>query len=253
MGDPRPHRCHHVGVRILIVEDEALIARALKEALEAEGYVVDHADRGDDGLWQATENSYDAIILDIMLPGLNGYKICRELREAGNQTPIMMLTAKDGEFDQAEGLDLGADDYMTKPFSLTVLQARLRAMLRRGPSERPAILSAGDLVLDPGARTCHRGESQIDLTPREFSLLRYLLHRVDEPVSKRDLLEHVWADEEADVNVVQVYVGYLRRKIDEPFACQSIETVRGHGYRLVRSGGVPDSGQTGLGGGVGDG
>jgi DNA-binding response OmpR family regulator len=222
-------------VRILIVEDEALIARALKEALEAEGYVVDHADRGDVGLWQATENSYDAIILDIMLPGLNGYKICRELRQAGNSTPIMMLTAKDGEFDQAEGLDLGADDYMTKPFSLTVLQARLRAMLRRGPSARPAAMSAGDLVLDPGARTCHRGDQEIDLTPREFSLLRYLLHRVEEPVSKRDLLEHVWADEEADVNVVQVYVGYLRRKIDDPFGCQSIVTVRGHGYRLARS------------------
>ncbi len=234
MGDQRFVRCHHVGVRILIVEDEALIARALGEALEADGYVVDHADRGDVGLWKATENSYDAIILDIMLPGLNGYKLCRQLRQAGNQTPIMMLTAKDGEFDQAEGLDLGADDYMTKPFSLTVLQARLRAMLRRGPSTRPASMSAGDLVLDPGARTCHRSEYEIDLTPREFSLLRYLLHRVEEPVSKRDLLEHVWADEEADVNVVQVYIGYLRRKIDEPFGCQSIETIRGHGYRLVR-------------------
>ncbi len=253
MGALSPGHCHHVGVRILIVEDEALIARALKEALEAEGYVVEHADRGDVGLWQATENSYDAIILDIMLPGLNGYKICRQLREAGNQTPIMMLTAKDGEFDQAEGLDLGADDYMTKPFSLTVLQARLRAMMRRGPSDRPAIMSAGDLVLDPGARTCRRGDKAIDLTPREFSLLRYLLHRVDEPVSKRDLLEHVWADEEADVNVVQVYVGYLRRKIDEPFECQSIETVRGHGYRLVRSGGASGSGPPASDGGEGDG
>ncbi len=253
MGAPPAGRCHHVGVRILLVEDEALIARALREALEAEGYVVDHADRGDDGLWQATENSYDGIILDIMLPGLNGYKVCRQLRQAGNFTPIMMLTAKDGEFDQAEGLDLGADDYMTKPFSLTVLQARLRAMLRRGPSERPAVMTAGDLVLDPGARTCIRAEHEIDLTPREFSLLRYLLHRLDEPVSKRDLLEHVWADDDADVNVVQVYVGYLRRKIDEPFGCQSIETVRGYGYRLVRSGGVPDSGRDGSSGGKGDG
>jgi len=222
-------------VRILIIEDEALIARALRESLEAEGYVVEHADRGDDGLWHATEQSYDAIILDIMLPGMNGYEICRELRQAGDRTPIMMLTAKDGEFDQAEGLDLGADDYMTKPFSLTVLQARLRALLRRGPTERPAILSAGDLVLDPGERRCRRGDHEIDLTPREFSLLRYLLHRVDEPLSKRDLLEHVWADENADVNVVQVYIGYLRRKIDEPFGCQSIETVRGHGYRLRRT------------------
>jgi two-component system OmpR family response regulator len=225
-------------VRILIVEDEPLIGRALREALEAEGYVVDQADRGDTGLWQATENAYDAIILDIMLPGMNGYVVCRELREAGNRTPIMMLTAKDGEFDQAEGLDLGADDYMTKPFSLTVLQARLRAILRRGPSDRPAVLSAGDLVLDPGDRTCRRGAVAIELTPKEFSLLRYLLHRVGEPVSKRDLLEHVWSDDDADVNVVQVYVGYLRRKIDEPFGCRSIETVRGHGYRLVAASGT---------------
>ena len=221
-------RCHHEVVRILIV-------KALKEALEAEGYVVDHADQGDVGLWQATENSYDAIILDIMLPKLNGYEVCRELRSSGDATPVMMLSAKDGEFDQAEGLDLGADDYMTKPFSLTVLQARLRAMLRRGPSERPAIMLAGDLVLDPGDRTCRRGEVGIELTPREFSLLRYLMHRVGEPVSKQDLLEHVWANEDADFNVVQVYVGYVRRKIDEPFGCQSIETVRGHGYRLGRT------------------
>lgn len=232
MGADPCGRCHHEAVRILIVEDEALIARALKEALEAEGYVVDHADQGDVGLWKATEKSYDAIILDIMLPNLNGYEICRELRTAGDRTPVMMLSAKDGEFDQAEGLDLGADDYMTKPFSLTVLQARLRAMLRRGPSERPAIMSAGDLVLDPGDRTCRRGEVSIELTPREFSLLRYLMHRVGEPVSKQDLLERVWANEDADVNIVQVYVGYVRRKIDEPFGCRSIETVRGHGYRL---------------------
>ena len=144
----------------------------------------------------------------------------------------MMLTAKDGEFDQAEGLDTGADDYVTKPFSLVVLLARLRALIRRGPTERPATLVAGDLILDPAERICRRGEDQIDLTPREFSLLRYLMHRAGEPVSKQDLIEHVWADEDLDANIVQVYVGYLRRKIDEPFGTESIHTIRGAGYRL---------------------
>lgn len=229
--------CDHEPMRILIVEDEALIARALREGLEAEGYAVDHADRGDDGLWRAMENDYDAIILDLMLPGMNGYMVCRQLREAGNRTPVMMLTAKDGDFDQAEGLDTGADDYVTKPFSFVVLLARLRALIRRGPSERPAVMTAGDLVLDPAERTCRRGDTPIELTPREFSLLRYLMHRVGEPVSKRDLIEHVWDDEELEANVAQVYVGYLRRKIDEPFGRQAIQTVRGHGYRLAADGG----------------
>lgn len=229
--------CDHEPMRILIVEDEALIARALREGLEAEGYAVDHADRGDDGLWRAMENDYDAIILDLMLPGMNGYMVCRQLREAGNRTPVMMLTAKDGDFDQAEGLDTGADDYVTKPFSFVVLLARLRALIRRGPSERPAVMTAGDLVLDPAERSCRRGDTPIELTPREFSLLRYLMHRVGEPVSKRDLIEHVWDDEELEANVAQVYVGYLRRKIDEPFGRQAIQTVRGHGYRLAADGG----------------
>ena len=224
-------------MRILVVEDEALIARALREGLEAEGYAVDVADRGDDGLWMATEQAYEAIVLDLMLPGMNGFVVCRELRSRGITTPIMMLTAKDGEFDQAEGLDTGADDYVTKPFSLVVVLARLRALIRRGPTERPALMQAGDLVLDPADRTCRRGDTPIDLTPREFSLLRYLMHRVGEPVSKRDLREHVWSDDEVDDNVVQVYVGYLRRKIDEPFGRSAIETVRGHGYRLVADGG----------------
>ncbi len=224
-------------MRVLVVEDEALIARALREGLEADGYSVDVADRGDDGLWHATEQSYDAIILDLMLPGMNGYLVCRELRARGVSTPVMMLTAKDGEFDQIEGLDTGADDYVTKPFSLQVVLARLRALIRRGPTERLATLAAGDLSLDPSNRECRRGDQTIELTPREFSLLRYLMHRVGEPVSKRDLIEHVWNDDQLEDSVIQVYVGYLRRKIDEPFGRQSIETVRGIGYRLNAQGG----------------
>jgi DNA-binding response OmpR family regulator len=224
-------------MRILIVEDEPLIAKALRVGLEAEGYAVDVADRGDDGLWMATETVYDAIVLDIMLPGMNGFVVCRELRVRGVTTPVMMLTAKDGEFDQAEGLDTGADDYVTKPFSFVVLLARLRALIRRGPTERPATLTAGDLVLDPAERVCRRGDREIDLTPREFSLLRYLMHRAGEPVSKQELIDHVWADHALEANVVQVYVGYLRRKIDEPFDRSAIETVRGYGYRLAADGG----------------
>jgi two-component system OmpR family response regulator len=224
-------------MRVLLVEDEHLIARATKEALEADGYAVDVAHRGDEGLWLGLENAYDVIVLDVMLPGVNGFKICRELRDAAVDAPILMLTAKDGEFDQAEGLDTGADDYLTKPFSLTVLLAHLRALVRRGPATRPTVLVAGDLELDPGERTCRRGDVAIDLTPREFALLRYLMHRAGEPVSKQDLLDHVWADEELDTNVVQVYVGYLRKKVDAPFDRDSIETVRGFGYRFRASGG----------------
>lgn len=224
-------------MRVLIVEDEPLIARALREGLEAEDYAVDVSETGDDGLWRATETGYDAIILDLMLPNMNGYVVCRELRSRGITTPIMMLTAKDGEFDQAEGLDTGADDYLTKPFSFVVLLARLRALIRRGPTERPPTLVAGDLVLDPAARTCHRADQLIELTPREFSLLRYLMHRAGEPVTKQDLIEHVWADDELDASVVQVYVGYLRRKVDEPYGRKAIETIRGIGYRLNASGG----------------
>ena len=219
-------------MKVLVVEDERLIAQALQRGLEAEGYVVDTADRGDDGLWKATEFDYDAVILDVMLPGVNGYSICRQLRERKITTPIMMLTAKDGEFDQAEGLDLGADDYLTKPFSMVVLLARLRALIRRGPTERPAVLEVDDLVLDPSSRQVRRGEEAIELTPREYALLRYLMHRAGEPVSKQDLIEHVWGEAEMDASVVQVYIGYLRRKIDEPFGRSSIETLRGHGYRL---------------------
>lgn len=220
-----------------MIEDEALIARALRVGLEADGYAVDVADRGDDGLWQATEQSYDAIVLDLMLPGMNGYLVCRELRSRGITTPIMMLTAKDGEFDQIEGLDTGADDYVTKPFSLGVVLARLRSLIRRGPTERPPTLTTGDLTLDPSTRECRRGEQRIELTPREFSLLRYLMHRAGEPVSKQDLVEHVWNDDQLDDSVIQVYIGYLRRKVDDPFERRSIETIRGIGYRLDPRGG----------------
>jgi two-component system, OmpR family, response regulator len=225
------------GVRVLVVEDEPLIAKGLQHALEAESYVVDVANRGDDGLWMATENTYDAIILDVMLPGTNGFVVCRELRAKGCATPIMMLTAKDGEFDQAEGLDTGADDYLTKPFSLVVLLAHVRALVRRGPTSRQPVLAAGDLLLDVAQRTCHRGDVVIDLTPREFSLLRYLLHRRGETVSKEELIEHVWDDDVVEAHVLQVYIGYLRRKIDEPFDRSALETVRGHGYRLAANGG----------------
>ncbi len=225
-------------VRVLVVEDERNLAAALARGLAAEGFAVDIADNGEDGLWRATEHPYDAIILDIMLPKLNGYDVCRRLRAAEVWTPILMLTAKDGEHDEADGLDLGADDYLTKPFSYVVLVARLRALLRRGAPERPAVLEAGDLVVDPAARRCLRGTTEISLTPREFALLEYLMRRHDEAVGKLEILAHVWDENyEGDPNIVEVYVGYLRRKIDVPFGRGAIETVRGAGYRLCGTGG----------------
>jgi len=220
-------------MRVLVVEDEHVIASALINGLRGEGYVVDHADRGDDAVWMATEQRYDAIVLDIMLPGMNGLVVCRTLRERGVDSPILMLTAKDGEFDEAEGLDTGADDYVTKPFSFVVLLARLRSLLRRGPAERPAVLEVGDLRLDPAERRVTRGGTPIELTPREFSLLRYLMHHAGRAVTKQEIVDGVWGDEFIDANVVQVYVGYLRRKVDEPFGRNTFQTVRGVGYRLV--------------------
>lgn len=219
-------------MRVLVVEDEELIARSLRDGLIGEGYAVDVATTGDEGLWRATERDYDVIVLDLLLPGLSGFEVCRALREAGNDTPVLMLTAKDGEYDQAEGLDTGADDYLTKPFSFVVLAARLRALIRRGPAERPPVLACGSLRLDPARRTCERNGVPIELTPREFALLRYLLHDPGRPMSKRELIERVWGDDELDANVLQVYVGYLRRKVDEPFGTDTIETVRGVGYRV---------------------
>jgi DNA-binding response OmpR family regulator len=225
-------------VRVLVVEDEEGLARSLERGLEADGFAVDVALNGTDGLWMAQENAYDAIVLDIMLPGINGYRICATLRDAGDWTPILMLTAKDGELDESEALDLGADDYLTKPFHHVVLVARLRALMRRGARERPATLSAGDLRLDPAAHHAWRGDAQLDLTAREVSVLEYLLRRAGEVVSKREMLEHVWDDDfEGDSNIVEVYVRHLRKKIDIPFGRSSIETVRGAGYRLAANGG----------------
>jgi DNA-binding response OmpR family regulator len=220
-------------VRVLVVEDEVRLAAALKRGLEAEGFAVDVANDGTDGLWMATENAYDAIVLDIMLPGANGFQICRKLREADDWTPILMLTAKDGEYDEAEALDGGADDYLVKPFSYVVLVAHLRALVRRGTPARPVQLTAGDLVLDPAARSCRRGGVEVELTPKEFSLLEYLMRRPGQVVSKSELLEHVWDYAfEGDPNVVEVHISALRRKIDLPFGEKSITTLRGAGYRF---------------------
>jgi DNA-binding response OmpR family regulator len=220
-------------MRVLVVEDDKRLAGSVKRGLEAEGYAVDVALDGTDGKWLATEQDYDAIVLDIMLPGLNGYRVCEELREAGNWTPILMLTAKRGEYDEAEALDTGADDFLSKPFSFVVLLARLRALLRRGTRERPAVLHVGDLRVDPAARRVWRGEQEVLLTTREFAVLEYLVRHAGAVVQKGRLLEHVWDfDFEGDPNIVEVYVGRLRRKIDEPFGVSTIETVRGAGYRM---------------------
>jgi two-component system, OmpR family, response regulator len=225
-------------VRVLVVEDEKRLAAGLKKGLEAEGFATDVTLNGTDGLWMAREHPYDAIVLDIMLPGINGYKLCATLREEGIWTPILMLTAKDGELDEAEALDTGADDYITKPFSYVVLVARLRALIRRGDRERPAVLKAGDLRFDPGARRAFRGDEEVDLTSREMALLEFLLRRKGEVVSKREILEHVWDyNYEGDPNIVEVYVGHLRNKLDRPFGRRSIETLRGAGYRLAADGG----------------
>jgi two-component system, OmpR family, response regulator len=225
-------------MRILVVEDEQRMAAGLRAGLEAEGFAVDVASNGVDGLWLARERPPDAIVLDIMLPGLNGYVICRTLRAEQIWTPILMLTAKDGEWDQVEALDTGADDYLTKPFSHAVLVARLRALLRRGTAERPAILAAGDLSLDPAARRAWRGQTELDLTTRETALLEFLLRRRGEVLSKHEILSHVWDfDFDGDPNIVEVYIGHLRRKVDRPFGRTAIRTLRGAGYRLEADGG----------------
>jgi DNA-binding response OmpR family regulator len=229
-------------VRVLVVEDEQRLAAGLRSGLEAEGFAVDIAANGTDGLWMAREHPYDAIVLDIMLPGVNGYRICRTLRTEGVWTPILMLTAKEGEEDQVEALDTGADDYLTKPFSYAVLLARVRALIRRGAQPRPAVLEAGDLGLDPAARRAWRGDAMLELTSRELALLEFLLRRRDEVVSKREILDHVWdTDYEGDPNIVEVYVRHLRNKLDRPFGRASIQTVRGTGYRLVTDDGSDGS------------
>ena len=225
-------------MRLLVVEDERRLAEGLRQGLEAEGFAVDVAFDGTDGLWMAREHPYDAIVLDIMLPGTNGYRVCATLRDEGVWTPILMLTAKEGEWDEVEALDTGADDYLTKPFSYAVLVARLRALMRRGPAERPAVLEVGDLRLDPAARRVWRGDTEVALTAREMSLLEFLARRRGQTVSKREILDHVWDDEfEGDPNIVEVYVRHLRNKIDRPFGREAIRTLRGAGYRLASDGG----------------
>ena len=225
-------------MRVLVVEDEKRVAAAVKRGLEAEGFAVDVALTGTDGDWLAKENAYDVIVLDIMLPGVNGYKLCANLRERGDWTPVLMLTAKDGELDEAEALDTGADDYLTKPFSYLVLVARIRALLRRSGNTHHLIYEAGDLRLDPAAHRCWRGEVPVTLTARELSVLEFLLRRKGEVVPKSEILENVWDFAfDGDPNIVEVYIRHLRRKIDEPFGKASIGTIRGAGYRLAVDGG----------------
>jgi len=221
-------------VRLLVVEDEARLAAALQRGLQAEGFAVDVTGDGQDGLELARHGDYDAMILDVMLPRLSGYRVVRALRAEQHWLPVLMLSAKDGEYDQADGLDCGADDYLTKPFSYVVLLARLRALLRRGTPERPAVLRHGDLELDPAQRKVTVAGAEVMLTAREFALLEYLLRRPGEVVSKTELLDHVWdAALDTAANAVEVYAGYLRRKIGR----ERLETVRGAGYRLAAVGG----------------
>ncbi|MGI9004355.1 MAG: response regulator transcription factor [Pseudonocardia sp.] len=221
-------------MRLLVVEDEKAMAAGLRAGLEAEGFAVDVATDGIDGLWLAREMAYDVIVLDLMLPGLDGHKVCHELRASRIWTPILVLTARDDEHDEVGALDLGADDYLTKPFSYAVLLARLRSLLRRGARERPAILEAGDLRLDPAAKRVWRGPNELSLTSRELALLEFLLRRRGEAVSKRQILDHVWGDDfEGDPNIVEVYIRHLRNKLDRPFDRETIQTVRRAGYRIA--------------------
>jgi two-component system OmpR family response regulator len=221
-------------MRVLLVDDETRLTETLSAALRAEGVVVVCASTGVEGLHEATHNHFDVVVLDIMLPGYSGYEVLRRMRAKGIWTPVLMLTAKGGEYDETDAFDLGADDYLTKPFSFRVLVARLHALVRRGAPERPVVLTAGSLSLNPTSRAVHRGETPISLTPREFGLLAFLIRNQDAVITKAEILRNVW-DENYDGpdNVVEVYVGYLRRKIDIPFDTNTIETVRGVGYRLV--------------------
>jgi two-component system OmpR family response regulator len=220
-------------MRVLVVEDEVKMGSLLGRGLQEEGHAADVARTGDDALWMAAAVDYDAIVLDVMLPGRNGFEVCRELRERGVWAPVLMLTARDAVEDRVRGLDGGADDYLTKPFSLAELTARLRALVRRGPIERPAVLEVGELRLDPGTREVRRGDAEIDLSAREFALLETFMRLPGHVFTQTQLLEAAWdLGYEQRSNVVEVYVRYLREKIDRPFGVSSIETVRGAGYRL---------------------
>ena len=220
-------------MRVLVVEDEEKMAGLLRRGLEEEGYAVDAVGSGREAIWLATENPYDAVVLDVMLPDADGLEVCRKIREAGAWSPVLMLTARDAVPDRIAGLDAGADDYLTKPFSFAELLARLRALMRREAQERPAILRVGDLTLDPASRRVTRGDVVIDLTPKEFALTEYMMRHPGEVLTRTRLIEHVWDFAYGgDSNVVDVYVRYLREKIDRPFGTNTIETVRGAGYRL---------------------
>ncbi len=220
-------------MRLLVVEDHERMADMIRRGLEEEGHAVDLASTGEDGIHMATENEYDAILLDVMLPGADGFEVCRKIRSEGRWAPVLMLTARDAVDDRVRGLDSGADDYLTKPFSFEELLARLRALLRRGATSRPSVLRVGDLALDPARHTVERGGERIDLTAKEFSLLEFFMRRAGEVQTRSQLIDHVWDFAfEGDSNVVDVYVRYLREKIDRPFGADSLETVRGSGYRL---------------------
>lgn len=221
-------------MHLLVVEDDRSLAAVLRSGLTKNGCTVEFAHNGTEGLYLASENEYDVVVLDIQLPGLSGYKIVEKMRAAGVWTPVLMLTAKDGPWDQVDAFDLGADDYLTKPFDFIVLLARLRALARRGGSERPTTLAVGDLSLDPATHEVRRGDEGIRLTAKEFTLLEYFMRRPGRVLTKPQLLDGVWDPAyEGDVNIVEVYVGYLRRKIDVPFGRKSLETLRGVGYRLI--------------------
>ena len=221
-------------MRVLVVEDELSMAASLRLGLEAEGYLVDVVHDGLEGYARALEYRFDALVLDIMLPGLNGFLVAQRLRAAGENVPILMLTAKVGDLDQAEALDTGADDFLSKPFSYPVLLARLRALIRRGSTTQSAVITIGDLSIDTSKHRCWRGEQEVELTAKEFALLSYLAHREGRVVTREELLFHVWDGMDGfATNVVEVYIGYVRRKIDSPFGRSSIQTVRGSGYRLA--------------------
>jgi two-component system OmpR family response regulator len=223
-------------MRVLIVEDDLALAAALRRGLRADGVVADVAAKGEDALWMASATQFDAVVLDVLLPGIDGFETCRRLREDGVWAPIIMLTARDAIEDRVRGLDEGADDYLTKPFSLAELLARLRALVRRGAVARPTVIEVGDLRMDPATRQVWRGDTEIQLSAKEFALLEAFMRRPGEVLSQFQLLEHAWDyDYENRSNVVEVYVRYLRQKIDRPFGVDSIETVRGAGYRLRKS------------------
>src|SRR3954447_18279140 len=237
-SDASAGTCHRGRMRILVVDDDRRVAEAVRRGLQAEGYAVDVAGDGTEGHWLAVENPYDAMVLDVMLPGMRGDALCTALRSAGVWTPILMLTARSAEAEEAQALDAGADDFLAKPFSYVVLLARLRALLRRGGPERPQVLTAGDLRLDPAVHRVWRGEEPVPLSPRQFSLLEYLIRHAGEVLSKARILEHVWDYTfDGDPNIVEVYVRQLRLRIDEPFGRAALQTVRGVGYRLEADGG----------------